>query len=84
VTGRPGDPFGIAAGRTPGSWVTPFGTLGLDQAHSQVVLSDVIPASGVFVTRIEAGSVQPGTWLAQGAVGGSVAAITDLETLELH
>ena len=84
MTGRPGDPLRVAAGFTPGNWVTPFGTLGLSQAGSRIVISDVIPASGVYMTRLEAGGVGPGTVLVQGGVAGSVGAISNLETFELY
>ena len=84
VTGNPGDPFRIAAGFSPGSWVTPYGTLGLNHASSKVVLSGLIPASGVYLTRLETAQVDPGTVLVQGGVAGSVGNITNLVSVDLY
>jgi nitrous oxidase accessory protein NosD len=84
MTGRPGDPFRVAAGFTPGTWNTPYGTLGLSQAASKIIIDDIIPASGVFVTRLETVGVDRGTVLVQGGVAGSVGAISNLETFELY
>jgi len=84
ITGNPGDPFWIAGGDTPGVWNTPFGALGLSQGRSRLVIHDFIPASGLFVSRIETGATDPGTYLSQGGVGGSLGTLTGIETFDLH
>jgi parallel beta-helix repeat protein len=84
VTGNPGDTFRLIAAQTQGSWVTPFGTLGIDQQDAREILSGVIPASGIYMTRIEAFRAPLGTWYAQAVVFDSVSSITNLETITLR